>query len=312
VDAGRWAAAAETGLRLAGALWWFWLKRSYFSEGRRRVEGALSRGREAPPLVRIKALLAAGMLAHFPGDYLGGDRFFEEALALARAAGHPWGEAYALLGLAMSVILRMFATGCRQECERAASLAEEALAVARETGDKWLIASTLRSPGLVAELQGDYTRATARFDEMLALSREVGDAWSIADALVHLGRLADYQGDPERARACFQEGLALFRRLGEKRDTMMCLAGLAELAAVRQHAERAARLWGTVEALCEASRIPREASWHVSHEQHVAAVRAALGEGAFEAAWAEGRAMPLEQAVASALENDEHPNRSLS
>jgi tetratricopeptide (TPR) repeat protein len=302
VDAGRWAAAAETGLRLAGALWWFWLKRSYLSEGQRRAEGALARGGEAPALARIKALLAAGMLSHFSGDYLDGDRYFGEALASARATGHPWGVALSLLGLAMSVILRMFATGSRQECERAAALAEEAAAVARETGDRWLIASTLRSPGLVAELEGDHARATACFDEMLALSREVGDVWQVADALTHLARLADYQGDPERARACYQEGLALFRRLGEKRDTIMCLTGLAELAAAQQQAGRAARLWGTVEALCEASRIPREASWHVSHEQHVAAVRAALGEGAFEAAWAEGRAMPLEQAVDFALE----------
>jgi predicted ATPase/class 3 adenylate cyclase len=300
-DAGRWPAAAEIGLRLVGALWWFWWKRSYYTEGRRRAEAALSRGGEAPAPARVKALLAAGMLAHFPGDYLGGDRCFEEALALARAAGYAWGEAFSLLGLAMSVILRMYATGSREERERAATLAEDAVAVARETGDKWLIAITLKSPGLVAELRGDHSRATVCFEEALALGREIGDAMTVADSLVHLARLADYQGDPERARACFQEGLVLCSRLEEKRDTMMCLAGLAELAAARQQAERAARLWGTVEALCEASHIPREASWHISHERNVAAVRAALGEGAFDAAWAEGKAMTLDQAIALAL-----------
>jgi len=37
--------------------------------------------------------------------------------------------------------------------------------------------------------------------------------------------------------------------------------------------------------------------------QDLAAMRAELGEAAFAAAWAEGRAMPLKQAVAYALEN---------
>ena len=36
--------------------------------------------------------------------------------------------------------------------------------------------------------------------------------------------------------------------------------------------------------------------------QGVAVTRAALGEAAFTAAWAEGRAMPLERAIAYALE----------
>jgi predicted ATPase len=293
-------------LRLAGALKWFWIKRSHFHEGHQRVEGALSRGGEAPALARVKALLAAGMLAHFPGDYLGGDQFFEEALALARAAGHPWGVALGLLGLGMGTILSMFAMASRQECERAGTLAEEALAVARHTEDRWLIACTLRAPGFVAELRGDYPRATACFDEMLALSREVGDAWNVADALCHLARLADYQGNPERARALFQEGLVLCRLLEEQRAAIACLTGLAELAAIQQQAERAARLWGAAEALCEASHNARawaQAFWHASHDQNVAAARAALGEQAFEAAWEAGRALTLEEAIRLALES---------
>jgi hypothetical protein len=38
-----------------------------------------------------------------------------------------------------------------------------------------------------------------------------------------------------------------------------------------------------------------------AYEAAVAAARAALGADAFAAAWAEGRALPLEQAVAEAL-----------
>jgi hypothetical protein len=38
------------------------------------------------------------------------------------------------------------------------------------------------------------------------------------------------------------------------------------------------------------------------HDRSVAAVRTALGEEVFAAAWAEGQAMPLEQACAYALD----------
>jgi hypothetical protein len=40
----------------------------------------------------------------------------------------------------------------------------------------------------------------------------------------------------------------------------------------------------------------------MAHERIVAAARAALGQDGFAAAWAEGRDVPLEQAIAEALE----------
>jgi hypothetical protein len=36
-------------------------------------------------------------------------------------------------------------------------------------------------------------------------------------------------------------------------------------------------------------------------ERHIAGVRASLGEAAFAAAWAAGRALPLEEAITDAL-----------
>jgi len=56
----------------------------------------------------------------------------------------------------------------------------------------------------------------------------------------------------------------------------------------------------SIGAALEASRRPLDARYQ-------AAAAAQLGEAAFAAARAEGRAMPLEQAVADALESAPHP-----
>ena len=69
--------------------------------------------------------------------------------------------------------------------------------------------------------------------------------------------------------------------------------------ALRRNLIQAARLWGAAEALRE------QMGMSLSHyevaafgyEQDLAAVRSALEEATFEAAWAEGRTMSFEQAV---------------
>jgi hypothetical protein len=82
-----------------------------------------------------------------------------------------------------------------------------------------------------------------------------------------------------------------------------CLRGLAGVAAARGQSERAARLWGAAEALRDSMRPDTPTDLQPLEECDLAAARCALGEAAFAAAWAKGRALPLEQVVADALEN---------
>jgi hypothetical protein len=66
--------------------------------------------------------------------------------------------------------------------------------------------------------------------------------------------------------------------------------------------ERAARLWGAAEALREAIGAPLPPNLTPYHDGLVAAIRAGADEEAWAAAWAAGRALPLEEAIAAALE----------
>ena len=83
------------GLRLGGALWWFWLRRVGIREGRERLEHGLARGRAAPAEVRAKALATASELANFQADYQTAVAWLDESLALYRTFADPFGLAKA-------------------------------------------------------------------------------------------------------------------------------------------------------------------------------------------------------------------------
>ncbi len=59
--------------------------------------------------------------------------------------------------------------------------------------------------------------------------------------------------------------------------------------------------WGAAEVLRETFGLRRPPADQVEHERRVASAKVALGETVFEATWAEGRAMTLEQAIEYAL-----------
>ena len=69
-----------------------------------------------------------------------------------------------------------------------------------------------------------------------------------------------------------------------------CLEGFAGLAGARGQGARAARLWGTVDALRTSIGAPLPPEPRPYYERSMAAARTLLGEAAWEAAFAEGRA----------------------
>ena len=75
------------------------------------------------------------------------------------------------------------------------------------------------------------------------------------------------------------------------------------MAGVQGQQVRAARLLGAVEALLEATNDHVDPADRAEYDRDVAAARAQLDEATFAAAWAEGRAMTMEQAMAYALED---------
>jgi len=76
---------------------------------------------------------------------------------------------------------------------------------------------------------------------------------------------------------------------------------LAGALSRQRQPRRAVRLLAAMERYREQSGINRSPIDHPRYTQDVATARAQLDEATFDAAWAEGRAMSLDQASAEAL-----------
>jgi predicted ATPase/DNA-binding SARP family transcriptional activator len=294
---------AEMGLRLGASLEWFWLRQGYAAEGRQWLERALARCDQASIEVRAKALTNAGWLAEHQGDRA-------SCAALAGAARSLYEQTLASLRdgedkSALAARLHRLGGLAFWQGDRAAAEAyyEESLALFREVGDQRSIAMMLYALGGEILARGDRKAAQALFEESLTIWRALGEKQGLIHPLGAVGHIARDEGEFGRAAALYRESLALRVEAQDRFEVAQSLGDFAILAARQGQAERAVRLLGATEARCEALATRLQAAVPVDIAPVVAAAQAALGEEAFTAAWAEGRAMTLEQAIAYAVED---------
>jgi predicted ATPase/class 3 adenylate cyclase len=332
---------AEAGMELAADLAWFWLFRGQFSEGRDWLEGMLAlRSASAAPTEQTRALFSDGFLAVYTGDYATAGERLEASLTLARALGDRHVEAHALLELgerayfqgdypyawsldeegvalareagdawmvAYGLVCMLLVAGAAGERERVHRLAEECLTLGRHFGDAWITSFPVMTLGRLALSEGDYATARMRFEEALALRRREQDKFLSAHSLAALGAATWHQQDFEASRASFAEGLNQFREVGSHQGVAICLAGFAQLAQSGADPDRAARLFGAAEALRDAIGAGLTLMDRPGYERAVADTRTALGDEAFARAWAAGRALTPDAAIALALEQQSRP-----
>lgn len=289
------SAQFELGLRLASAVWRFWTIRAYCEEGRGWLETLLRNGGAAPAALRAKALNAAGNIAMSgQNDYTAARKFFEESLAIWRTLENKAGIARALQNLGVIASNQGYQVAAR-------SLYQESRGMYETLGDRWEIALSLNNEGFAAFRQGDHSAARALLEESLGMFRGLGDKARIATVLGGLADVALHVRDNAAGYEFLKESLAIRRELGVKGGIALSLEGFAGFAAAQGHAERAVRLLGAASALRDIIRTPMRRIDSAQYDRTVTSARAAVGEDAFAAAWAVGRAMTLEQAIDEAL-----------
>jgi tetratricopeptide (TPR) repeat protein len=221
-------------------------------------------------------------------------RCYEESIAVFRVAGDDWGASHPLTSLGhLAMREGDYAT--------ARTLLEESLAIRRLSGERYQLAITLTTLGEVGRCEGNLEPAQAYFVEALELSRVIGNVPCIAWALHNLGHVALWRGDIPVAAERFREALTLARESDQAPRVAACLAGLAEVAAAAGDPTRAAHLYAVTRTTLDSIGAILGPADHLSYESGVNAVRSALGDDAFERAWQEGAATPLDAAIAAAM-----------
>jgi predicted ATPase/tetratricopeptide (TPR) repeat protein len=241
------------------------------------------------------ALTMCGTTAESVGDYVGAGAFYQESLAVAREMNNTHDIAACLEELGR-VALR------QGEVARAQARFTDALALQEQIEDKNCSAHSLRGLGEVALVQRDHDTARRLLEQSLALYGEIGARAGIAPVLGLLGRVALLEGDAVRADQRYAASLRLWRELSDRPGIASCLDGWAEVALAQDRPTRVARLCAAAAALRDAIGAPLWPVERARYDRTVAAARAQLDEGAFAAAWEEGRALSMEDAVTLALE----------
>jgi non-specific serine/threonine protein kinase len=331
---------ALVSLRLVGSIWRFWQQRGYHAEGRRRLAAALTSGSAADyrqgKRDRARALIGAGVLAYDQGDFRIGRLFVEESLDLFRqaedvpgvvralrtlglcllGAGEPVEQVRPLLEESLSQARAMgdqrdvgiallylgYLAAREREGSRAARLLAEALALFRQIGDLAEVSDTLRTRGFFAWGRGDFPQACRDLEEALEIARRIGQKRGAGLTLLALGCLVLEEGDRSRAAELLEEGARLLEEIAVP-GVYQILGHLGLRAVQRGQTDRGIRLLATADGRPENGLFPilLPSTHPTARAAAIAAARAALGEETFAAAWAEGQAMTLEQALDYAL-----------
>jgi non-specific serine/threonine protein kinase len=288
--------------QFAASLRGLWQFRGPVREGIGQIEGVLTRDWAIPPLLKAFLLLALGMLRWVAGD---GEQARSD-FAACRDLDHSFGggclAAWATNHLALidGWDLGDFAA--------AVPLFEEAVATARALppdASCGILPYALGNLGIATTLMGDPARGVPLIEEALAMDRAAGHDFGAAMRLYHLGLAAQVAGQVPTAAERYAESLRIHRACRVVVLLVPALIGLAGLAAKGGRADAAARLLGMVAAIRERTGSARDrgssALWEPIQVGTEETCRAALGQEAFAAAVARGRALPVADAVEDAL-----------
>jgi predicted ATPase/DNA-binding SARP family transcriptional activator len=284
--------------RLLAALFYFWYNRSTLGEWYDRFKEVLSlpeglerTAERAKAINSISFFFWAGMSAVNP------HRELEEALLIGRELENDYVIAQSLSNLG------------RNETNagnfpKARSLLEESLDVWQRLGPEYKmdIVLTLNFLGDVAFSEGDLIEAQTLYEKCIAAFKEIRDQNFLAYTIRHLGQVLYRQGEFAKADLLCRESLFLNQGLKDERGIIACLSAFAGIAVRRGNFKFAAHLFGAVESFLRALDLRLLQIDELEYDRNIAMLREKLDRPTLEKAWAKGKAMTMEQAIAFTLE----------
>jgi len=282
-------------LQLAANLWVFQEERGHADEARDWLAKALvAPGAEQRTATRARALYGAGILAFRKLDEDAAQRSFEECLAIAKERDDVRFIVRANTGMARLALRR-------GDTKQVRKWSESGLAVARARGEKADAVTPLHMLAAAARVDGDIGQAREFYRENLALNRELGRLHVVSLELGNLGALEVLEGNLREAVPLLRESLEIAYKRGDRYLAPYELVWLGRVALAEGKPVRGATLFAAARAQFDATGLAMDPDEGPEYEKGLAAIRAALDETAFSAAWAAGKKMSLDEAVAFAL-----------
>jgi predicted ATPase/DNA-binding CsgD family transcriptional regulator len=236
---------------------------------------------------RVASLGSRGIVLAYQGDAAGARAAAEATLE----NGAELGAFFVSMGYHV-LALAALAAGDDAAAKEAREAASKHISVAGEMGAMW------RYWGAEAALAGrDLATARGWADDAVAATKGCYLSW----ALTGRARVLMAQGEPKQAESDAHEALTRAAEIEAHIGVPDILDVLADLAAEAGSHRAAARLFGAAQAIRQRIGVVRFKIYDAGYQAAVTALRDAMGEKDFDAAWAEGSALSTEEAIAYAL-----------
>ncbi|HEX9839067.1 MAG TPA: tetratricopeptide repeat protein, partial [Anaerolineales bacterium] len=203
------------------------------------------------------------------------------------------------LGIAYMNMARVSANkGDESEKERYFGKLRETV---REMPKSFQVSMFLLGMGMDERIRGNYNAARKIFEDGLEIFRRLHSRNFILVMRSELGHVERQTGNLTQAKLIYKETIKGWQDLGNRSAVAHELECFGFLAITDEEPQRAVKLFGAAEALRERVQSPMTDYEQVEYNQSVTRLRAMLPEAEFNALWAEGRSMIMDEAIAYAL-----------
>jgi predicted ATPase/DNA-binding CsgD family transcriptional regulator len=282
----------ETGLEVAGGLWWYWATRAT-TEGVRWLDAFLEAGPLAPAS-HAWPLFIRGFLAVLQADPRTAKARLREAVKFAGATGQ---RSLLAHSLSMASMAELWVG----DLSAAARLLEEAQAATEPLDDAPTKLGLLQARSLHGLAVGDLEAVRSVASDGVRLSRDSGDLYALDMMLLNLGLATLGAGDLDAAEPLLHEGLRIAVQLDDRIAQSLWFDAITYHVARSGRARLAAQLMGAADTL----RTEAGAGVSVIVEPLLTSAagtaKATLGAEGFEAQFQAGRRLTRDAARDLAL-----------
>jgi tetratricopeptide (TPR) repeat protein len=246
------------------------------------------------PEVHDIALVLLGWVYHQQGEQEAAHGTLNEGLTLAQRISDHWGIAFGLQTLAS-----MFRwEGKYAEAQRDF---ERCLEASRVVGDKSIVGIVLANLSIITNLQEKYPESGRYAEEALRIFQAVGDEVQQPFPLRMMGYAAIHAGNFVRARVLIQESLKGNRALEDIPGQLACVVATAKCYFAEKNVKQAVSLCALTENRMNTDHIKLLEPDVKALQEVLKRGKQKLGKSAYEAAYASGISLRLEDEIMKLL-----------